>query len=55
VVGSEARDGGDDEGGAGGLGEGTEEVGAHAGDVADVVTDVVCLGGWWGVRGGELL
>ncbi len=29
------------EGGAGGLGEGAEQVGAHAGNVTDVVSDVV--------------
>jgi len=36
---------GDDERGAGGLGEGAEEIGAHTGDVTDVVTDVVRDGG----------
>mmetsp|Transcript_40021 Transcript_40021/g.73918 ORF Transcript_40021/g.73918 Transcript_40021/m.73918 type:complete len:580 (+) Transcript_40021:711-2450(+) len=37
--------GADDEGGAGGLGEGAEEIRAHTGDVTDVVTDVVGNGG----------
>mmetsp|Transcript_9173 Transcript_9173/g.22841 ORF Transcript_9173/g.22841 Transcript_9173/m.22841 type:complete len:837 (+) Transcript_9173:48-2558(+) len=41
--------GGDDEGCAGGLGEGAEEVRRHAGDVTDVVADVVSDGG--GVTG----
>ena len=43
VVGlAEGRDGGDNEGGAGGLGEGSKQISAHAGDVANIVTNVVC-------------
>mmetsp|Transcript_17468 Transcript_17468/g.55699 ORF Transcript_17468/g.55699 Transcript_17468/m.55699 type:complete len:792 (-) Transcript_17468:58-2433(-) len=44
-----AGGGAEDEGGAGGLGEGAEEVSAHTGNVTDVVTDVVSDGG--GVAG----
>mmetsp|Transcript_3506 Transcript_3506/g.15455 ORF Transcript_3506/g.15455 Transcript_3506/m.15455 type:complete len:639 (-) Transcript_3506:48-1964(-) len=36
---------GDDKRGTGGLGEGAEEIGAHTGDVTDVITDVVGDGG----------
>merc|ERR1719362_368641 len=39
--GSEGGEGGDDKRSASGLGEGTEQVGAHTGNVSDVVTDVV--------------
>mmetsp|Transcript_35486 Transcript_35486/g.76589 ORF Transcript_35486/g.76589 Transcript_35486/m.76589 type:complete len:700 (-) Transcript_35486:459-2558(-) len=35
----------DDQGCAGGLREGTEQIGTHAGDVADIVSDVVRNGG----------
>lgn len=36
--------GGNDEGGAGRLGEGSEKIGTHTGNVSDVVTDVVSNG-----------
>jgi hypothetical protein len=36
--------GGNDEGGAGRLGEGSEKIGTHTGNVSDVVTDVVSDG-----------
>ena len=46
------RSGGDDESGAGGLGEGAEKISAHTSDVTNVVTDVVSNGAW--VLGGVL-
>jgi len=36
--------GGDDEGSAGGLGEGTEKIGTHTSDITNIVTDVVSNG-----------
>ena len=45
--------GGDDEGSAGGLSEGSEKIGAHTGDVTNIVTDVVSNGAW--VLGGVFL
>ena len=45
VVGARHSSGRDDQRGAGALGEGAEEVGAHAGDVAHVVAHVVGNGG----------
>ena len=42
VVGAQGGHGRDDQCRAGGLGEGAEQVGAHAGDVAHVVAHVVC-------------
>jgi len=42
----------DDEGGAGGLSEGTEKIGTHTGDITNVVTDVVSDSA--GVLGGVL-
>ena len=42
VVGAQGGHGRNDQRRAGGLGEGAEQVGAHAGDVAHVVAHVVC-------------
>ena len=50
------RKGGDDQGSAGGLAEGTEKVGSHTSDITDVVTDVVSDdGGVAGIVFGQVL
>lgn len=46
VVLAEGGDGGDDQRRAGGLSQRAEQIGAHAGNVANVVADVVCAAGW---------
>lgn len=38
--------GGNDECGAGGLSEGSEQIGTHTSDISDVITDVVSDGSW---------
>lgn len=42
VGGTHGRDGGNDQGGTGGLGKGAEQISTHTSNVTNVVTDIIC-------------